>query len=93
MLKLVNFSAKLARRMHLQLIKRTLEVIEVEPDLAGFAIIAWDHRGLVTTSLHTSSGPISDAMLPAYVCDALNRRVASEDAVSQIRGKAPDAPA
>lgn len=45
-------------------------------DLAGFAIVSWDHRGAVQTGSLTSSGPIDRSLLPAFVGDALNRHIA-----------------
>lgn len=86
----VNFAAKIARKLHLELISRTLEIIEMEPELAGYVIIAWDHRGCVTTAMQTKHGPIAHNLAPSYVADALNRRVGADDAVYRITGKDPD---
>lgn len=45
-------------------------------DIAGYALIVWDRRGGCRTALWTHEGPVSMALAPTYVGDALNRHVA-----------------
>lgn len=47
-------------------------------DMEGFAIVLWDGRGDVVTNYYTATGPVSRAMMPGYVKDALQRHVACE---------------
>lgn len=41
--------------------------------VAGYALISWDARGDVTTSLSTYNGPIARSMVPTFVHDVLIR--------------------
>lgn len=44
-------------------------------EIAGFALVVWDEKGSCSSSLCTETGPISAALAPVYVQDAINRHV------------------
>jgi hypothetical protein len=57
-------------------------------DIAGFALVVWDQRGDMRTAYDAERGPISFALVPTLVSDALNRHVAVKIAEQQIAEQA-----
>lgn len=53
-------------------------------DIAGFALVVWDQRGDMRTAYDAERGPISFALVPTLVSDALNRHVAVKIAEQEI---------
>ncbi|AIB11803.1 hypothetical protein ABAZ39_07285 [Azospirillum argentinense] len=49
---------------------------EFGPDLAGFALVAWDMRGAVRTTIDCREGAVALSLVPTFAHDALNRHVA-----------------
>jgi len=49
---------------------------EMGDDIAGFALVVWDQRGGMRSAYEAERGPISFALVPTLVSDALNRHVA-----------------
>jgi hypothetical protein len=51
-------------------------VDQLEGDLAGFALVAWDREGHLRSSYNAAQGPIRAPLVPTLAADALNRHVA-----------------
>jgi hypothetical protein len=49
---------------------------EALPDLAGFALVAWDMRGATHTVYASDVGPVDRCLVPMFAHGALNRHVA-----------------
>jgi hypothetical protein len=43
--------------------------------ISGYALMVWDGRGKIYSSISTEHGPISQELLPTFIHDALNRHV------------------
>lgn len=61
--------------MIVSLLKEVADAMDQDGDAVGFALVVWDARGEPTTAFHTESGPISRALLPAYISTVLNQHV------------------
>ena len=51
---------------------------ESRGDLSGFAVVAWESDGSAISSFKCDRGMVSRSLVPAFVHDVLNRRVAME---------------
>lgn len=66
-----------AKRLRENLFLRCRQAIDqMGDDIAGFALVVWDERGDLRTAYNAENGPISFALVPTLVSDALNRHVA-----------------
>jgi hypothetical protein len=91
----VDFRKRIARKIQHTFIRQVLWVLRCQgDDIAGFAIVAWDTRGVTATTIECNSSPIGISMVPGFVKDALNRRIAECNAVLEaeesILGPRPD---
>lgn len=46
------------------------------PEMAGYAIVAWDMAGGISSSYYAARGPVGPGMLPAVVHDVLVKDMA-----------------
>lgn len=70
------------------------QILSQGEDIAGFALVTWDHRGDTDSSYLTSSGPVSRSFMPILVKDALDRHVTIRTAEEvQTEEIFPDGPA
>lgn len=60
------------------MIRTSRAIAEEIGGLVGFAIVAWGRDGDLRSAYQIDNGPISAALLPTLVGDALNRHVSLE---------------
>lgn len=66
-----------ARDLRADLFQRCRAAIDQMGDnIAGFALVVWDHEGDLRSAYNAQQGPIGPALMPTLVADALNRHVA-----------------
>lgn len=70
-LHLVDFKKPLRDYARRILLKAVLGTLESQPDMRGFALVAWDDRGVCTVSFDAVNGPISPRMVPEHVKNAI----------------------
>jgi hypothetical protein len=51
---------------------------ELDQNLAGYAIVAWDNTGRLRSIYEAINGPIGPNLVPTLCADALNRHIASD---------------
>ena len=73
-----------AKHLRENLFLRCRQAIDqMEDDIAGFALVVWDHQGNMRSS-YNARGPISYPIVPTLVSDALNRHISVEITKEQL---------
>ncbi len=58
------------------LIEAARHTTDICPDMAGYAIVAWDFRGLAARTWEYHKGsPIKESLIPSYVRDILLKEI------------------
>jgi hypothetical protein len=80
-LREVRPCAEHAIRTQTEFRKHVEEHIQSHGDnIASYAIVSWDRRGVASTSMGYDIGPIGSSFVPMFVQMALTTRLAREDA-------------
>ena len=75
-------TADMRRRKLLSELQRTVGLVKTEhgDHLAGFALVAWDHRGMAFVATNTAEGPISKHLAASYCAEQIGRLATCDDA-------------
>lgn len=67
--------------------RRVRDLVDKEPDMAGFAIVVWDRKGLATTTISgLDQSPIPPLQVGSFAKAALDNHKARVDAERDILG-------
>ena len=60
--------------LHKTLKSQTEQLIKIIPDMAGYAVVAWDFDGWFSRAAHTHpESPIGTTLMPSFVAEVLRR--------------------
>jgi len=67
------------------MVKTAEQAAELVPDLAGYALVAWDFRGRAVRSWHIHDlSPIQRSLLPSYVRDILLKEITETQTLESL---------
>ncbi len=62
------------------------KIVELCPDMAGYAIVSWDFKGAATRGWeHDKRSPVRESLIPSYVRDILLKEVTKVQTLEDLQ--------
>jgi hypothetical protein len=82
----IDIEGRIRRYIRMKFLKACKDTLELDTSMVGYVIVSWDIKGTCTTTFETRHSPLAVRFLPGFIKDAVERRIAVEDAVYESTG-------